>query len=70
LQLLPALATVKVKDTKLESTGPLNYPLGNERTSNFKIISLGAQILHDKNYQFTICMMAMNDMTQPMLRKN
>jgi hypothetical protein len=38
---LPGVAaTVKVKDTKLESTF-INYPLGNERTNRFKIISLG-----------------------------
>jgi hypothetical protein len=43
-----ALATVKVKDTKLESTDIIIYPLGNERTNRFKIISLETRLCMTK----------------------
>lgn len=48
-------ATVKVKDTKLESTGPLLIThWGMSGPAILKLSAWGARILHDKNYQFTI----------------
>jgi predicted Rossmann fold flavoprotein len=55
---LPGVAahvTVKVKDTKLESTGPLLIThWGMSGPAVLKLSAWGARILHDKNYQFTI----------------
>ncbi|MCV9930605.1 NAD(P)/FAD-dependent oxidoreductase [Flavobacterium sp. LS1R49] len=55
---LPGVAaqvTVKVKDTKLESTGPLLIThWGMSGPAILKLSAWGARILHDKNYQFTI----------------
>ena len=55
---LPGIATqttVKVKDTKLESTGPLLIThWGMSGPAILKLSAWGARILHDKNYQFTI----------------
>ena len=50
-----AHVTVKVKDTKLESTGPLLIThWGMSGPAVLKLSAWGARILHDKNYQFTI----------------
>ena len=55
---LPGVAahvTVKVKDTKLSSTGPLLIThWGMSGPAILKLSAWGARILHDKNYQFTI----------------
>jgi predicted Rossmann fold flavoprotein len=55
---LPGVAahvTVKVKDTKLESKGPLLIThWGMSGPAVLKLSAWGARILHDKNYQFTI----------------
>jgi hypothetical protein len=57
-----ALATVKVKDTKLESTGPLLIThWGMSGPAVLKSSAWGARILHDKNYQFTISVNWLND---------
>jgi len=57
-----ALATVKVKDTKLESTGPLLIThWGMSGPAVLKLSAWGARILHDKNYQFTITVNWLND---------
>ena len=57
-----ALATVKVKDTKLNSTGPLLIThWGMSGPAILKLSAWGARILHDKNYQFTIFVNWLND---------
>ena len=56
-------ATVKVKDTKLESTGPLLIThWGMSGPAILKLSAWGARILHDKNYQFTIEVNWLNDL--------
>jgi predicted Rossmann fold flavoprotein len=55
--------TVKVKDTKLESTGPLLIThWGMSGPAILKLSAWGARILHDKNYQFTILVNWLNDL--------
>ena len=55
-------ATVKVKDTKLESTGPLLIThWGMSGPAILKLSAWGARILHDKNYQFAIEVNWLND---------
>ncbi len=57
-----AMATVKVKDTKLSATGPLLIThWGMSGPSILKLSAWGARILHDKNYQFTIYVNWLND---------
>ncbi len=57
-----ALATVKVKDTKLSATGPLLIThWGMSGPGILKLSAWGARILHDKNYQFTIDVNWLND---------
>lgn len=57
-----ALATVKVKDTKLTSTGPLLIThWGMSGPAILKLSAWGARILHDKNYQFNIFVNRLND---------
>jgi predicted Rossmann fold flavoprotein len=57
-----ALATVKVKDTKLSATGPLLIThWGMSGPGILKLSAWGARILHDKNYQFTIYVNWLND---------
>ncbi|KIC03950.1 flavoprotein [Flavobacterium sp. JRM] len=57
-----AQATVKVKETKLESTGPLLIThWGMSGPAILKLSAWGARILHDKNYQFTIFVNWLND---------
>ena len=62
---LPGVAaqiTVKVKDTKLSSTGPLLIThWGMSGPAILKLSAWGARILHDKNYQFTIFINWLND---------
>ena len=62
---LPGVAaqvTVKVKDTKLTSTGPLLIThWGMSGPVILKLSAWGARILHDKNYQFTIFVNWLND---------
>jgi predicted Rossmann fold flavoprotein len=62
---LPGIAaqvTVKVKDTKLTSTGPLLIThWGMSGPAILKLSAWGARILHDKNYQFTIYVNWLND---------
>ncbi len=63
---LPGVATqasVKVKDTKLSSTGPLLIThWGMSGPAILKLSAWGARILHDKNYQFTIFVNWLNDL--------
>jgi predicted Rossmann fold flavoprotein len=62
---LPGVAaqvTVKVKDTKLTSTGPLLIThWGMSGPAILKLSAWGARILFDKNYQFTIFVNWLND---------
>ena len=62
---LPGVAahvTVKVKDTKLSSTGPLLIThWGMSGPAILKLSAWGARILQDKNYQFTIFVNWLND---------
>ena len=62
---LPGVAanvSVKVKDTKLESTGPLLIThWGMSGPAILKLSAWGARILHEKNYQFTIFVNWLND---------
>ncbi|TRX39419.1 BaiN/RdsA family NAD(P)/FAD-dependent oxidoreductase [Flavobacterium restrictum] len=64
---LPGVAApvkVKVKDTKLASTGPLLIThWGMSGPAILKLSAWGARILHDKNYQFTIYVNWLNDST-------
>ena len=59
---LPGVAaqvTVKVKDTKLVSTGPLLIThWGMSGPAILKLSAWGARILFDKNYQFPFCQLA------------
>lgn len=57
-----AVVSVKVKDTKLHSTGPLLIThWGMSGPAILKLSAWGARILHDKNYQFTIFVNWLND---------
>lgn len=62
---LPGVAaqvTIKVKDTKLTSTGPLLIThWGMSGPAILKLSAWGARTLHDKNYQFTILVNWLND---------
>lgn len=62
---LPGIATqvsVKVLDSKLESTGPLLIThWGMSGPAILKLSAWGARILHDKNYQFAIEVNWLND---------
>ena len=58
-----ALVSVKVKDTKLTSTGPLLIThWGMSGPAILKLSAWGARILSDKKYQFTIFVNWLNDM--------
>lgn len=63
---LPGVAaqvSVKVKDTKLETSGPLLIThWGISGPAILKLSAWGARILHDKNYQFTIFVNWLNDL--------
>ena len=71
---LPGVAaqvTVKVKDTKLTSTGPLLIThWGMSGPAILKLSAWGARILHEKNYQFTIFVNWLNDAEQDEVEKN
>ncbi len=57
-----AIVSVKVKDTKLTSTGPLLIThWGMSGPAILKLSAWGARILHDKKYQFTIFVNWLND---------
>jgi predicted Rossmann fold flavoprotein len=57
-----AIVSVKVKDTKLTSTGPLLIThWGMSGPAILKLSAWGARILHNKNYQFTIFVNWLND---------
>lgn len=57
-----AQVSVKVKDSKLASTGPLLIThWGMSGPAILKLSAWGARILHDKNYQFTIFVNWLND---------
>ncbi|KQB38141.1 Flavoprotein [Flavobacterium daejeonense] len=62
---LPGVSTqvsVRVKDSKLASTGPLLIThWGMSGPAILKLSAWGARILHDKNYQFTIYINWLND---------
>lgn len=62
---LPGVAaqvTVKIKDTKLTSTGPLLIThWGMSGPAVLKLSAWGARILHDKNYQFSISVNWLDD---------
>jgi len=62
---LPGVAaqvTVKVKDTKLTSTGPLLIThWGMSGPAILKLSAWGARVLFEKNYQFTIFVNWLND---------
>ena len=58
-----AIVSVKVKDTKLTSTGPLLIThWGMSGPAILKLSAWGARILHYKNYQFTIFVNWLNDL--------
>ncbi len=57
-----AVVSVKVKDTKLTSTGPLLIThWGMSGPAILKLSAWGARILSEKNYQFTIFVNWLND---------
>ena len=57
-----AIVSVKVKDTKLTSTGPLLIThWGMSGPAILKMSAWGARILFEKNYQFTIFVNWLND---------
>ena len=57
-----ALASVKVKDTKLSASGPLLIThWGMSGPGILRLSAWGARILHEKNYQFTIIVNWLND---------
>lgn len=57
-----ATVSVKVKDTKLTSSGPLLIThWGMSGPAILKLSAWGARILHDKNYQFTVFINWLND---------
>lgn len=59
---LSAMATVRVKDTKLESSGPLLIThWGMSGPAILKLSAWGARVLFEKNYQFIIYVNWLND---------
>lgn len=59
---LSAIATVKIKDTKLSATGPLLIThWGMSGPGILRLSAWGARILSDKNYQFTIIVNWLNE---------
>jgi hypothetical protein len=66
-----AQVSVKVKDTKLETSGPLLIThWGMSGPAILKLSAWGARILHDKNYQFTIFVNWLNDLDTEEVEKN
>ena len=70
---LPGVAaqvSVKVKDSKLETSGPLLIThWGMSGPAILKLSAWGARILHDKNYQFTIFVNWLNDLDSEEVEK-
>ena len=65
-----AQVSVKVRDTKLESSGPLLIThWGMSGPAILKLSAWGARILHDKNYQFSIAINWLNDLDTEDARK-
>ena len=65
-----AHVSVKVKDTKLASTGPLLIThWGMSGPAILKLSAWGARILFEKNYQFTIFVNWLNDITTAEVEK-
>ncbi|OCB75217.1 NAD(P)/FAD-dependent oxidoreductase [Flavobacterium crassostreae] len=61
---IATLATVKVKNSKLESTGPLLIThWGMSGPAVLKLSAWGARILHDQKYQFAINVNWLNNVT-------
>ncbi len=61
---LSAFASVKVKNTKLESSGPLLIThWGMSGPGILRLSAWGARILADKNYQFVLQVNWLNDLT-------
>jgi predicted Rossmann fold flavoprotein len=61
---LSAFTTVKVKNTKLESSGPLLIThWGMSGPGILRLSAWGARILADKNYQFVLQVNWLNDLT-------
>lgn len=61
---ISAVATVKVKDTKLEASGPtLITHWGMSGPGILRLSAWGANLLAEKNYQFTIQVNWLNDAT-------
>lgn len=59
---IATLVTVKIKDTKLETSGPLLIThWGMSGPAILKLSAWGARILNDKNYQFTLFVNWLND---------
>ncbi|HEY0045886.1 MAG TPA: NAD(P)/FAD-dependent oxidoreductase [Flavobacterium sp.] len=59
-----SFATIHVKDTKLESSGPLLIThWGMSGPAILKLSAWGARILNEKNYKFTIVVNWLHDMT-------
>lgn len=59
-----AMATVKVKETKLAATGPLLIThWGMSGPGILRLSAWGARILAEKNYQFTLIVNWLNEMT-------
>jgi predicted Rossmann fold flavoprotein len=57
-----AMVSVKVRDTKLDSSGPLLIThWGMSGPAILKLSAWGARILNDKNYQFSIAINWLND---------
>ena len=57
-----AQVSVKVRDTKLESSGPLLIThWGMSGPAILKLSAWGARILHEKNYQFSVAINWLND---------
>ncbi|WP_396168354.1 NAD(P)/FAD-dependent oxidoreductase [Flavobacterium sp.] len=66
-----AIVSVKIKDTKLSSTGPLLIThWGMSGPAILKLSAWGARTLHDKNYQFTIFVNWLNDIDAEDIEKN
>jgi predicted Rossmann fold flavoprotein len=65
-----AVVSLKVKDTKLTSTGPLLIThWGMSGPAILKLSAWGARVLHEKNYQFTIFVNWLNDIESDAVEK-
>ena len=67
---ISAIVSVRVKDTKLVSTGPLLIThWGMSGPAILKLSAWGARILFEKNYQFTVLINWMNDVEPEKVEK-